>query len=167
MAKRKPNRFVGRSIREFAGEQRGKDREFAEEWDNRQLARRIRALRMARKLTQEELARRVATTQSATGNGGLTKACMLTFGAATVARSAKFRNRVSAPVGLFPERPFRRSFAMGDLSHTGKASDGNGEPCCRRCADSHPRFGQRRFGFRALAGVLPLPAVVHNPAASA
>lgn len=65
MAKKKPNRFVGRSIREFAGEQRAKDREFAEEWDNRQLARRIRSLRVARKLTQEALARRTATTQSA------------------------------------------------------------------------------------------------------
>ena len=41
------------------------DPEFAVEWDNRQLARRIRALRVARKLTQAELARRIATTQSA------------------------------------------------------------------------------------------------------
>lgn len=65
MAKRKPNRHVGRTLTEFVRDQRTKDARFAEEWDNLQLARRIRTLRVARKLTQAELARRVSTTQSA------------------------------------------------------------------------------------------------------
>ena len=65
MARRKTNRFIGRTVQELVAEQRAKDSEFAVEWDNRQLARRIRALRIARNLTQAELARRIATTQSA------------------------------------------------------------------------------------------------------
>ena len=42
-----------------------KDPEFAAEWDRRHLARRIRALRVARNFTQQEIAERSGTTQSA------------------------------------------------------------------------------------------------------
>ena len=64
MAKRK-NAYVGKSLAEFTREQRRKDPEFAAEWDKRQLARRIRELREAHKLTQAGLAARAHTTQSA------------------------------------------------------------------------------------------------------
>ncbi len=62
---RKKNPYIGRSIGEFVAEQKAKDPEFAAEWDKRQLARRIRELRQAQKLTQAELAIRACTTQSA------------------------------------------------------------------------------------------------------
>lgn len=65
MAKKRKNRFVGRTLTQFVHEQRAKDPAFAAAWDNRELARRIRRLREARKLTQEQLAVRVGTTQSA------------------------------------------------------------------------------------------------------
>ena len=59
------NRHLGRSLAEFVDEQRSKDPEFAAEWDQHQLARRIRELRERRKLTQAQLASRARTTQSA------------------------------------------------------------------------------------------------------
>ena len=62
---RKKNAHIGRSLEEFVAGQKAHDPEFAEEWDKRQLARRIRNLREAQKLTQGELAARAHTTQSA------------------------------------------------------------------------------------------------------
>ncbi len=62
---KKKNRFVGRTLREYVAEQKARDTAFAAEWDNRQLARRIRTLREARGLTQADLAARIGTTQSA------------------------------------------------------------------------------------------------------
>ncbi len=62
---RKKNPRVGRSLQDFVAEQRSRDPEFATEWDSRQLARRVRELRESKHLTQEELAARVKTTQSA------------------------------------------------------------------------------------------------------
>ena len=62
---RKKNPRVGRSLQDFVAEQRSKDAEFATEWDSRQIARRVRELRESKHLTQEQLAARVKTTQSA------------------------------------------------------------------------------------------------------
>lgn len=64
MAKRK-NPYVGRSLEEFVEEQRATDPEFSLEWDKLEIARKIRALRENKRLTQAELAARAHTTQSA------------------------------------------------------------------------------------------------------
>lgn len=64
MAKKK-NTHIGRTLGEFVKAQRAKDPDFAEEWDKRKLARRIRALREAQNWTQAQMAIRVRTTQSA------------------------------------------------------------------------------------------------------
>ena len=62
---RKKNPYIGGTINEFIDRQRAEAPEFSAEWDSIQLAKRIRELREARRMTQAQLATRARTTQSA------------------------------------------------------------------------------------------------------
>ncbi len=69
MAATKKNPYIGESLGEYVRRRKAADPEFAklhdEQFDKLQLARRVRALREAKRLSQSELARAIGTTQSA------------------------------------------------------------------------------------------------------
>jgi DNA-binding XRE family transcriptional regulator len=59
------NRHIGESVEDFVKAEKSRDPKFAEEFERLQLARRVRALREAKHMTQGDLAERAGTKQPA------------------------------------------------------------------------------------------------------
>ena len=102
MAKKRSRRFIGRTLHEHVDDQRAKDPEFAAEWDKRQLAHRVRALREARKLTQAQIAVRAGTTQSAVAR----------LESGEIAPTLDLLQKIAAAMGLQVTVGFRRKPGM-------------------------------------------------------